>query len=69
MHYNENADLSDGEDDELLPLDTEMGTVDDQENQADAVASAATTRTAASVEEKVRTDFGPHRKLSRGEDL
>ena len=67
VHYNENADLSDGEDDELLPLDTEVGTVDDQENQADAVASPATTTTAASVEEEDRTDFGPHRKLSRGE--
>jgi len=69
MHYNENADLSDGEDDELLPLDTEVGTDDDQENQADAVASAATTTTAASVEEEDRPEFRPHRKLSRGEDL
>ena len=94
MYYNENADLSDGENDELLPLDTEVGTddqenqavddqenravdnlenqavvdqenqvVDDQENQADA-----TTTTASSVEED-RPVFGPHRKLSRGEDL
>lgn len=69
MHYNENADLSDGEDDELLPLDTEVGTDDDQENQADAVASVATTTTAASVEEEDRPEFRPHRKLSRGEDL
>ena len=59
MYYNENADLSDGEDGELLPLDTEVGTDDievgshdDQENQADAVASAATTTTAASEEEE-----------------
>jgi len=50
MHYNENADWSDGEDDEPLPLDTEVGTDDDQENKADTVASAATT-TAADVEE------------------
>ena len=61
MHYNENADLSDGEDDELLPLDTEVGTVG-QENQSDAVASAATTTTttAASVEEEDRAEFGLH---------
>lgn len=52
MYYNENADLSDGEDDELLPLATEVGTDDDQENQADAVASATTTTTAASVQEE-----------------
>lgn len=111
MYYNENADLSDGEDDEFLPLDTEVGSdydqenqsvddqenqavdnlenqavddqgnqavddqgnqavdeqenqvVDDQENQADA-----TTTTASSVEED-RPVFGPHRKLSRGQDL
>ena len=83
MYYNENADLSDGEDGELLPLDTEVGTDDievgtddievgsddDQENQADAVASAATTTTAASEKEEDRPEFGPHRKLSRGEDL
>ena len=31
VYYNENADLSDGEDDELLPLATEVGTDDDQE--------------------------------------
>ena len=78
--------MSDGEDDELLPLDTEVDTTDDdqesqvdydqenqvddaQENQVDAVASAATTTTAASVNEEDRPDFGPHRKLSRGEDL
>ena len=46
-----------------------MGSDDDQENQADAVASAATTTTATSVEEEDRPEFGPHRKLSRGEDL
>ena len=76
MYYYENADLSDGDDGELLPLDTEVGTDgievgsdDDQENQADAVASAATTTTAASEEEEGRPEFGPHRKLSRGEDL
>ena len=69
MYCNENADLSDGEDGELLPLDTEVGSDDDQENQADAVASAATTTTAASVEEEDRPEFGLHRKLSRGEDL
>lgn len=67
MHYNENANLSDSEDDELLPL--EVGTEDDQENQADAVASAATATTATSVEEEDRPDFSPHRKLSRGEDV
>ena len=110
MYYTGNADLSDGEDDELLPLDTELGTTDDDqesqvdddqenqidddqenqvdddqeiqvdddqenqvddkaENQVDAVATAATTTTAASVEEEDRPEFGPHRKLSRGEDL
>ena len=106
MYYTGNADLSDGEDDELLPLDTEVGTTDDdqksqvdddqenqldddqeiqldddQENQVDddkaenqvdavvdAVATAATTTTAASVEEEDRPEFGPHRKLSRGEE-
>ena len=68
IHYNKNADLSDGEDDELLLLDTEVGTDDDQENQADAVASTATTTTAANVEED-RPEFEPHCKLSRGEDL
>ena len=68
VHYNEKTDLSDGEDDDLLPFDIEVGTVG-QENQADAVASAATTTTAASVEEEDRAEFGPHRKLSRGEDL
>lgn len=51
MHYNENADLSDSEDDELLPL--EVGTEDDQENQADAVASAATATTATSVKGRI----------------
>ena len=36
MYYTGNADLSDGEDDELLPLDTEVGTTDDdQESQVD----------------------------------
>ena len=111
MYHTGNADLSDGEDDELLPLDTEVGTTDDDqesqvdddqenqvdddqeiqvdddqeiqldddqenqvdddkaENQVDAVATAATTTTAASVEEEDRPEFGPHRKLSRGEDL
>lgn len=69
MYYNENADLSDSEDDELLPLATEVGTDDDQENQADAVASATTTTTAASVQEGDRPEFGPHHKLSKGEDL
>ena len=34
MYCNENADLSDGEDDELLPLDIEVGTDDDEQNQA-----------------------------------
>ena len=58
IHYNKNADLSDGEDDELLLLDTEVGTDDDQENQADAVASTATTTTAANVEED-RPEFEP----------
>lgn len=57
-YYNENADLSGGEDDELLLIDTEVGTDDDQEYQADA-----TTTTAASVEEKDRPGFGPHQKL------
>ena len=110
MYYTGNADLSDGEDDELLPLDTKVGTTDDDqesqvdddqenqvdddqeiqvdddqeiqldddqenqvdddkaENQVDAVATAATTTTAASVEEEDRPEFGPHRKLSRGEE-
>ena len=49
--------------------DMEVGSDDDQENQADAVASAATTTTVASEEEEDRPEFGPHRKLSRGEDL
>ena len=36
MYHTGNADLSDGEDDELLPLDTEVGTTDDdQESQVD----------------------------------
>ena len=34
MYYNENADLSDGEDDELQPLNIEVGNDDDEENQA-----------------------------------
>ena len=69
VHHIQNADLPDGKDDELLQLDTEVGTGDDQENQGDAVANAATKTTAASVEEKPKPEFGPHRKLSRGEDL
>ena len=95
MYHTGNADLSDGEDDELLPLDTEVGTTDDDqesqvdddqenqvdddqeiqldddkvENQVDAVATAAMTTTAPNVEEEDRPEFGPHRKLSRGEDL
>ena len=96
MYYNENAGLPDGEDDEFLPLDTEVGTDDDQENQAvddqenqavdDQESQAvddqgnqavdvqenqvdATTTTAASVGKEDRPEFGPHRKLSRGEDL
>ena len=34
MYYNENPDLSDGEDDELQPLNIEVGNDDDEENQA-----------------------------------
>ena len=67
MYCNENADLSDGEDDELLPLDIEVGTDDDEENQASddqGNQADATTTT-----EEDRPEFGPHRKLSRGEDL
>ena len=103
MYYNENADLSDDEDDKLLPLDIEVRNDDDEENQAvddeenqavddegnqavndqgnqagddqqnqavgdhENQADAATT-TAARIEED-RPEFGPHRKLSRGEDL
>ena len=69
VHCNQNADLSDGKDDELLLVDTEVGAGDGQENQGDAVASAATKTTAGSEEEEHKPEFGPHRKLSRGEDL
>ena len=75
MYCNENGDLSDGEDDELLPLDIEVGTDDDEENQAgddqgnQAGDDQGNQADATTTTEEDRPEFGPHRKLSRGEDL